>query len=90
VYDYSLYLPTHLVSLLPHAKEKPYETFREGNLVVICIYGLSKDQEVEAVDVGGYHLALDSVERVSPAELRKGKILIPKKTQAALLIKGAE
>jgi hypothetical protein len=78
------------VSLLPLAKEKPYETFREGNLVMICIYGLSKDQEVEAVDVGGYHLALDSVERVSPAELRKGKILIPKKTQIALLIKSAE
>jgi len=90
VYDYLLYLLTHLVSLLPLAKEKPYEAFREGNLVVICIYGLSKDLEVEAVDVGGYYLALDSVERVGPAELREGKIRIPKKTQAALLIKGAE
>jgi hypothetical protein len=78
------------VSLLPLAKEKPYETFREGGLVVICIYGLSKDLEVEAVDVGGYYLALDSVDRVGPAELREGRILIPRKTQAALLIKGAE
>jgi hypothetical protein len=57
---------------------------------VICIYGLSKDLEVEAVDVGGYYIALDSLERVGPAELREGKIRIPKKTQAALLIKGAE
>ena len=90
MYDYLLYLLTHLVSLLPLAKEKPYEAFREGGLVVICIYGLSKDLEVEAVDVGGYYLALDSVERVGPAELKEGKIRIPKKTQAALLIKGAE
>lgn len=90
MYDYLLYLLTHLVSLLPLAKEKPYEAFREGDLVVICIYGLSKDLEVEAVDVGGYYLALDSVERVGPAELREGRILIPKKTQAALYIKGAE
>jgi hypothetical protein len=90
VYDYLLYLLTHLVSLLPLAKEKPYEAFREGDLIVICIYGLSKDLEVEAVDVGGYYLALDSVERVGPAELREGRILIPKKTQAALLLKGAE
>jgi len=90
VYDYLLYLLTHLVSLLPFAKEKPYVAFREGGLVVICIYGLSKDLEVEAVDVGGYYIALDFVERVGPAELREGKIRIPKKTQAALLIKGAE
>ncbi len=40
--------------------------------------------------VGGYYLVLDSVERIGPAELREGKIRIPKKTQAALLIKGAE
>jgi hypothetical protein len=90
VYDYLIQLLAHLVSLLPLAKEKPYEAFREGGLVVICIYGLSKDLEVEAVDVGGYYLALDSVERVGPAELREGRILIPKKTQAALLLKGAE
>jgi hypothetical protein len=90
VYDYLLYLLTHLVSLLPFAKEKPYVAFREGGLVVICIYGLSKDLEVEAVDVGGYYLALDSVERVGPAELREGRLRIPKKTQAALLLKGAE
>jgi hypothetical protein len=90
VYDYLLQLLAHLVSLLPLAKEKPYEAFREGDLVVICIYGLSKDLEVEAIDVGGYYLALDSVERVGPAELREGKIRIPKRTQAALLIKGAE
>ena len=90
MYDYLLYLLTHLASLLPLAKEKPYAAFREGGLVVICIYGLSKDLEVEAVDVGGYYLALDSVERIGPAELREGRILIPKKTQAALLIKGAE
>jgi len=45
---------------------------------------------VEAVDVGGYYIALDYLERVGPAELREGKIRIPKKTQAALLIKGAE
>lgn len=85
-----LQLLVHLVSLLPLAREKPYAAFREGGLVVICIYGLSKDLEVEAVDVGGYYLALDSVERVGPAELREGRILIPKRTQAALLIKGAE
>lgn len=48
---------------------------------MICIYGLSKDLVVEAVDVGGYYLALDSVERVGPAELREGRIRIPKKTQ---------
>ncbi|MEM4651288.1 MAG: hypothetical protein QW086_05615 [Pyrobaculum sp.] len=90
MYDYLLYLLTHLVSLLPLAKEKPYAAFREGGLVVICIYGLSKDLEVEAVDVGGYYLAPESVERVGPAELREGKIRIPKRTQAALLIKGAE
>ena len=90
MYDYLLYLLTHLVSLLPFAKEKPYVAFREGGLVVICIYGLSKDLEVEAVDVGGYYLALDSVERVGPAELREGRLRIPKKTQAALLLKGAE
>jgi hypothetical protein len=90
VYDYLLQLLVHLVSLLPLAKEKPYEAFREGGLVVICIYGLSKDLEVEAVDVGGYYLALDSVERVGPAELREGRILIPKKTQAALLLKSVE
>jgi hypothetical protein len=90
VYDYLLQLLVHLVSLLPLAREKPYAAFREGGLVVICIYGLSKDLEVEAVDVGGYYIALDSLERVGPAELREGKIRIPKKTQAALLIKGAE
>jgi hypothetical protein len=90
VYDYLLQLLVHLVSLLPLAREKPFAAFREGGLVVICIYGLPKDLEVEAVDVGGYYIALDSLERVGPAELREGKIRIPKKTQAALLIKGAE
>jgi hypothetical protein len=90
VFDYLLQLLVQLVSLLPLAKEKPYAAFRKGDLVVICLYGLSKDLEVEAVDVGGYYLALDSLERVGPAELREGKIRIPKKTQAALLIKGAE
>jgi hypothetical protein len=55
---------------------------------VICIYGPSKDLEVEAV--GGYYLVLDSVERIGPAELREGRIWSPEKTQAALLIKGAE
>jgi hypothetical protein len=39
---------------------------------VICIYGPSKDLEVEAV--GGYYLALDSVKRIGPAELREGRI----------------
>ncbi len=90
MFDYLLQLLVHLVSLLPLAKEKPYAAFREEGLVVICIYSPSKDLEVEAVDVGGYYIALDSLERVGPAELREGKIRIPKKTQAALLIKGAE
>ncbi|MFZ8840975.1 MAG: hypothetical protein ACO2PM_19070, partial [Pyrobaculum sp.] len=67
MYDYLIQLLAHLVSLLPLAKEKPYEAFREGGLVVICIYGLSKDLEVEAVDVGGDHLALHSGERGGPA-----------------------
>lgn len=40
--------------------------------------------------VGGYYLALDSVERIGPAELREGRVWSPEKTQAALLIKGAE
>jgi hypothetical protein len=90
VYDYLLQLLVHLVSLLPLARRSPTRPSARGDLVVICIYGLSKDLEVEAVDVGGYYIALDSVERVGPAELREGRILIPKKTQAALLIKGAE
>jgi len=90
VFDYLLQLLVHLVSLLPFAKEKPFAAFREGGLVVIYIYGLSKDLEVEAVDIGGYYPALDSVERMGPAELREGRVLIPKKTQAALLLKGAE
>jgi hypothetical protein len=55
---------------------------------VICIYGPSKDLEVEAV--GGYYLVLDSVERIGLAELREGRIWSPEKTHAALLIKGAE
>ena len=55
---------------------------------MICMYGPSKDLEVEAV--GGYYLALDSAERIGPAELREGKIWSPEKTQVALLIKGAE
>lgn len=90
MYDYLLYLFTHLISLLPLAREKSYEVFREGGRIVICIYGFSKDLEVEAVDIGGYYLALDTVERIGPVELREGKLRIPKKTQAALLIKGAE
>ena len=90
MYDYLLYLLTHLISLVPLAKEKPYDAFREEGRIVICINGLSKDLEVEAVDVGGYYLALDDVEKIGPVELREGKLHIPKKTQAALLIKGVE
>jgi len=90
VYDYLLYLLTHLISLVPLAKDKPYDAFREEGRIVICIHDLPRDLEVEAVDVGGYYLALDAVEKIGPAELRNGKFHIPKKTQAALLIKGVE
>ena len=90
MYDYLLYLLTHLISLVPLAKEKPYDAFREEGRIVICIHDLPRDLEVEAVDVGGYYLALDAVEKIGPVELRDGKLHIPKKTQAALLIKGVE
>jgi hypothetical protein len=86
VYDFIYLLLSHLLSLIPLTKEAPYEAYKDGGRVVVCIQGLSTDLEIEAIDADGYYLALDRVETRGSAHLRQEKIHIPKKTQAALLI----